>query len=184
MTNDTATRAASTLWIVLLTVASTATTLIFACATPFPALAALAAVHMRQRDGLALIALAWVVSQAVGFCLLDYPRDAATFTMGGAIGLAALASVLAAVPAAALLAGRGLVARLAAAYVAGFVAFKAAIFVALLAIGGHASALSASVIGEQFVRNAAILAGLVLLYRVLVTIGVPAAPGPRSMATA
>ena len=51
-------RGASALWVALLTAASTATTLALACATPFPALAALAAVHMRQRDGVALMALA------------------------------------------------------------------------------------------------------------------------------
>ena len=46
-------RGASALWVSLLTAASTTATLALACATPFPALAALAAVHMRRRDGVA-----------------------------------------------------------------------------------------------------------------------------------
>ena len=71
-------RGASTLWISLLTAASTGTTLLLACATPFPALAALSAVHMRPRDGIALMMLAWAASQAVGFGLLGYPHDPAT----------------------------------------------------------------------------------------------------------
>ena len=47
-------RGASALWVTLLTAASSVTTLALGCATPFPSLAALAAVHMRRRDGLAL----------------------------------------------------------------------------------------------------------------------------------
>lgn len=43
---------ASTLWTTLLTAASTATTFMLACATPFPALAALTSVHMRRHDGM------------------------------------------------------------------------------------------------------------------------------------
>src|SRR5690606_37460670 len=73
------------LWVALLTAASSATTLALACATPFPALAALAAVHMRRRDGLALMLLAWAASQVVGFALLGYPRHGSTLAWGAAL---------------------------------------------------------------------------------------------------
>lgn len=178
-TDDLATRGASTLWILLLTVASTVTTLVLACATPFPALAALAAMHMRRTDGVALVVVSWLVSQVVGFGFLHYPHTASTFGWAAAIGVGAVLSVLAASQVARSLSTSGFAARLAAAYVAGFVAFKAAIFVASFGLGGGMSALSPGVIGEQFVRNAAILAGLLMLYRVLTGLGLPLAMAPR-----
>ncbi|MEG3166007.1 hypothetical protein U1701_15525 [Sphingomonas sp. PB2P19] len=166
---------ASTTWILLLTIASTATTLVFACATPFPALAALAAVHMHRRDGVMLMIASWVASQAVGFCVLGYPRDASTLAWGAAIGLAAIAGVLAAGAAA-----RGTPAvRLVLAYVAAFAGFKLAILVASLALGGVGTALSVEIMTRQFVRNGAILIGLLALYHALRGAGIPA-PARRS----
>jgi hypothetical protein len=163
---------ASTSWILLLTMASTVTTLVFACATPFPALAALAAVHMRRSDGVLLMVAAWVASQAVGFCVLGYPMDASTFAWGVSIGLGAIVGVIAAGVAA-----RGSPAvRLVLAYVAAFVAFKVVILLASLALGGVGTALSVEIMARQFVRNGAILIGLLALYHVLTAVGVPAPP--------
>jgi len=184
MTDDLTTRGASTLWILLLTVASTVTTLALACATPFPALAALAAMHMRRTDGVALIGAAWLASQVVGFGFLHYPHSASTFGWAAAIGVGAVASVLAASAAARALSTRGFAPGLVGAYVAGFVAFKVAIFVASFGLGGGMGALSPGVIGEQFVRNAAILAGLLSFYRLLTALGLPVAAPPRQAARA
>ena len=161
---------ASTTWILLLTIASTATTLALACATPFPALAALAAVHMRRSDGVLLMIAAWVASQAVGFCVLGYPHDAKTFEWGAAIGIGAIAGVLAA---GAVRKGSPAV-RLVLAYVAAFAAFKVAILLASLALGGVGTALSVDIMMRQFVRNGAILIGLLALYHALTAVGVPA----------
>lgn len=169
-------RGASMLWISLLTAASTGTTLLLACATPFPALAALAAVHMRPRDGIALMLLAWAASQAVGFGLLRYPHDPLTLGWGVALATAAVGSALAGYAALDRLGARPVAARLAAAYAAGFLAFKAVIALWALALGGLHTATEPSLLAEQFVRNGAILAGLYLLYRILVAAGVPAAP--------
>jgi succinate-acetate transporter protein len=64
MTTTASKSTASTLWILLLTAASTVTTLVLACATPFPSLAA---VHVNGGDGIVLMLLAWVASQAKVF---------------------------------------------------------------------------------------------------------------------
>ena len=175
MTDASRTARASTLWIMLLTLASTATTLVFACATPFPALAALAAAHMRRADGVALAVAAWVASQAVGFCVLDYPTDASTMLWGVAIGTAAVAGALAAHAAAGRVTG-GEPARLAAAYVAAFAAFKLVILLWSVARGEVGTALSVEIMVRQFARNALILGALTLFYHLLVRAGVP---GPR-----
>ncbi|HET6525344.1 hypothetical protein [Sphingopyxis sp.] len=167
---------ASTLWIALLTAASTATTLALGCATPFPSLAALAAVHMRRRDGLALMALAWAASQVVGLFLLGYPRDGSTLGWAAGLGTAALGSALAGYAALGALRYRSVAARLALAYAAGFTAFKAIILGWALVLGGLHSVMAPDLLAEQFVRNAAILIGLYALYRALVAAGVPAPP--------
>ena len=167
-------RSASMLWISLLTAASTGTTLLLACATPFPALAALAAVHMRPRDGMALMLLAWTASQAVGFGLLGYPHDPLTLGWGAALATAAVGSALAGHAVLGTLGKASVAARLATAYGAAFAAFKGAIALWALALGGLHTAIAPSLLAEQFVRNGAILAGLYFLYRILVAVGVPA----------
>ena len=174
------TSGASALWVSLLTAASTVTTLALACATPFPALAALAAVHMRRRDGVSLMLLAWLASQFVGFFLLGYPRDGSTLAWGAALGTAAVGSVLASHAALHALAYRSVAARLGLAYAAGFTAFKAMILGWALILGGLHTAMAPDLLAEQFVRNGAILAGLYLLYRLLVAAGVPVPPRPAT----
>ncbi|QCB53363.1 hypothetical protein E5675_02160 [Sphingopyxis sp. PAMC25046] len=169
-------RGASTLWVALLTAASTATTLALGCATPFPSLAALAAVHMRRRDGLALMLLAWAASQIVGFLLLGYPRDGSTLAWGAGLATAALGSALASYAALGALKYRTVAARLSVAYAAGFTAFKAIILGWALVLGGLHSVMAPDLLAEQFVRNAAILIGLYALYRALVAAGVPTPP--------
>lgn len=170
-------RSASALWIVLLTAASAGTTLALACATPFAALAALAATRMRARDGFALIALAWLASQLIGFCVLDYPRDPLTFAWGGAMLAAALSAVAAARWGAAV--NRAPVVSLATAFGTGFIAYKAALVVWSLVLGGVHTALSPYWALRQFGREALILVALVLAYRALVRLGLPA---PRAVA--
>lgn len=172
-------RGASTLWIMLLTVASTVTTWALACATPFPALAALAALHMRRRDGIALALAAWVAAQAVGFGLLGYPHDPSTLGWGFGLGVAAVASAVAAHAVAGRLSHRSSIVRLGLAYSAAFVAFKAVIAMFALKLGGMAISLAPALAATQFVRNGAILFGLLALYRGLVAIGVPAASAIR-----
>ena len=182
MTTDLHTRQADLLWILLFTIASTLTTLIFACATPFPALAALAAVHLDRRDGVALMVAAWAVSQAVGFCVLGYPWDAATALTGVAIGTAAVAGAIVSSLVDNRVPARSTVARLAIAYVAAFAVFKLAILLWAPVIGHADVALSLPIVQRQFVRYAAILAGFYALYRMLTAAGVPApAAAPQAV---
>ncbi|TZG25938.1 hypothetical protein [Sphingomonas montanisoli] len=174
MTTTLSKSGASMLWILLLTAASTVTTLVLACATPFPSLAALAAVHMRRRDGIATMLLAWAASQAVGFGLLNYAHKATTFAWGGALAIGAVASVLAARVPLPRFAQAPVWARLAIAYVAGFLGFKLVMLASALVLGGVHTAVDPMIMANQFVRNAAILAGLYALYRGLLALGVPA----------
>lgn len=170
------TRSASTLWIVLLTAASTLTTFALACATPFPALAALAAVHMQRQDGIMLMLIAWAASQIVGFGLLGYPHDPTTLAWGVALGTAAIGSAGAAYALSGRCRGTSTAVRLTLAYVVAFVAFKGIVLLWAFGLGGAATAAAPKLLAGQFVRNGAILIGLFVLYRGLVAIGLPAAP--------
>ncbi len=84
------------LWIGFVVLASLGLSRVFACAMPFAALATLAALILRTRDACALVILAWLANQAVGFGLLHYPWTASTVAWGLAIGIAALAGLVAA----------------------------------------------------------------------------------------
>ena len=81
------------LWIALVGVASLALSRAFACATPFAALATLAAFTLAHRQAAALVLFVWLANQAIGFGLLHYPRDATTLAWGFAIGFASLAGL-------------------------------------------------------------------------------------------
>lgn len=165
------------LWPILLTAASAATTLALACTTPFAAVAALAATRMPARQGFALMAMAWAASQLIGFCVLDYPRDPLTFAWGGAMLTAALGAVAAALWGARQVRQGWLT--LPTAFGSGFVAYKVVLLAWSLVLGGVHTALSPYWTVRQFGREALILAGLVLLYRGLVRLGVPPAGTSR-----
>lgn len=182
MTNAPVLRSASTLWIMLFTAASTVTTLLLACATPFPSLAALAAVYMRRRDGIALMLAAWLASQLVGFFILQYPHDARTLGWIPGLATAAVGSVLGAYAALRWVGDKSVPVRLAVAYLAGFVAFKLVVLCWAFFLGGVASTLDPAIMLRQLGRNGAILIGLYLIYRMAVALGVPAAE--RTPATA
>ena len=80
----------------LISIASILLSRAFACATPFAALATLSAFTLRGREAVALIAFVWLTNQLIGFGLLHYPWTLSTFAWGAAIGVAALAGLIAA----------------------------------------------------------------------------------------
>lgn len=165
---------ASTLWIMLLTLASMATSFALACTAPVAALAALAAVHLRRRDGIALALAAWGANQAVGFLFLHYPHDPKTLLWGLGLGTAAAGSAIGAYAALARLRLRSTAARLAIAYVAAFVAGKLVTLCWAAVLGGVAITLHPGYSLDQFLRNGAILIGLYAFYRLLRALGMPA----------
>lgn len=170
---------ASTLWIMLLTVATTLSTLALACMTPFASLAAVAAVHMRRRDGVLVMLSTWLVNQAIGFGLMHYGGDPSTIAWGFGIGAATVAAVLSGGAAAARVVAYP--AKLAVAFVAAFVAFKAVLALCALGLGGIEETLAFRYTGPQIVREALFVVGLVALYRGLLALGVPAARAPRAL---
>jgi hypothetical protein len=79
-------------WPATLAGATVLGSLALACIFPFAAFATLAALTMRPRNGLALVAAVWAANQAVGFLLLSFPWDAQAVGHGIAILVATIAS--------------------------------------------------------------------------------------------
>ena len=152
----------------LLAAAAVLLSLGLACATPFPALAALCAQTLTRRAAALAVGLAFLANQAVGFGWLGYPRTAPTLAWGLAIGLAALAGLAAAqgiararpraattgaVAASVGLAGLG----------AAFLAYEAVLALAALVLPGSAEAFAPAVLGRILLINVAAFAGLAAL---------------------
>ena len=173
---------ASTLWIMLLTLASMATSFALAGAAPGAAPAALAAVRRRRRDGIALALAAWGANQAAGFLFLHYPHDPKTLLWGLGLGTAAAGSAIGAYAALARLRAESIPARLAIAYVAAFVAGKLVTLCWAAVLGGVAITLHPGYSLDQFLRNGAILIGLYAFYRLLRALGMPAPRQQRAAA--
>lgn len=83
-------------WIGAIALASVLLSRAFACAMPFAALATLAAFNLPRREAVVLVILGWIANQVVGFGLLHYPWTAPTIAWGVAIGVAAIAGLIAA----------------------------------------------------------------------------------------
>jgi hypothetical protein len=125
------------LWFVMLLLASIGISLGFACAVPLAGLAALAVLTLDRRAALVLIVAVVAANQAVGFCVLHYPQDAATIAWGGAFLLVGILAVFAADFVAARGAGLPQVALYALAFVAAFTAYEGSLF--LLTVATHSN---------------------------------------------
>ena len=81
-------------WNAIIVVSTLLFSLIFACATPFAAMAGLAALHLSRKQGLSVILAAWLINQIIGYGLLDYPQTWDSFAWGAMIALAGLSAAV------------------------------------------------------------------------------------------
>ena len=70
------------IWIALLVIASIAFSLGFACATPFAAFAAAAALTMNRRDAMLLVGLVWLANQGVKMACCIIPGRRIVYRLG------------------------------------------------------------------------------------------------------
>jgi hypothetical protein len=92
-------------WSAFLIVGSAVGSLALACATPFAALAAVAAATLPPRLALVTTMGVWLANQGIGFAVLGYPMTASSLVWGPVLGAAALAATAAAVHVASLFDG-------------------------------------------------------------------------------
>jgi hypothetical protein len=172
------------LWLALLTTASILATLATACATPFAALGALAALHLRRTEAIILTSAVWFASQVVGFGFLNYPHTLTTYAWGGALLIAAWASMAGAVTVTGRLRRAGGLLRSVCALFTAMVIFKGAIYGFGLALGGNHGAFTLPVLTRFCATNLIAFASLMVLYRLGVAIGLAARPTPFTASVA
>jgi hypothetical protein len=151
-------------WAAFLVAASAIGSLVFACATPFAAVAAVAAMTLPLRAALATSTGVWLANQAVGFGLLAYPVEFTSLAWGVALVAASLAATVAAWWASVRLGGQAEPARWMAAFAAALLAHQAVLFATSLVLGGG-EGFTASAVGGIAALNAIWAAGLGLVFR-------------------
>ena len=158
-------------WSVFLIVASTTGSLILACATPFAAMAAVAAATLSPRLALITVLGVWLGNQAVGFLLLDYPLTASSLTWGPALGGAALLATAAAIRVAGQF-DRADIRRWVAVFAAALVVQQGVV----LAAGVLEGSASLNVAAAVSALNTVWALGLAVLHRILTgrALGLPA----------
>ncbi|MDQ0474344.1 hypothetical protein [Labrys wisconsinensis] len=161
--------AATAGWIAAVTLATAAFSLVLACATPFPALAALAGTRMAPRPAAGLVLASWLANQAIGFTLLGYPLTANAFGWGVAMVLAALLATAAALWTQRLPAATWLVTS--AAFALAFVLYEAALLAATVPLASGPEAFSAPVVAWVLWINLVALTGLLALHRLATMAG-------------
>jgi hypothetical protein len=151
------------LWLAILISSSLIFSVGFACATPFEAIGAAAAVTLGRRDALLVSGVTWLINQLLGYGMLGYPWTFDSVAWGIALGAATL---LATVAAGGIYRARRAipsVLRFMIAFVAAFLAFEAAIFGAALFLGGLQD-FTIGIVSYVFVVNAATFFGLIALF--------------------
>lgn len=171
------------LWLALLVAASVAFSLAFACAVPFAAFAAAAALTLSRWNALLLIGAVWLANQIVGYVVLGYPWTANSLAWGIALGFVAVLATLAARGAALRFGGAGRVAVPLATFLAAFAVYEGALFAVAVAMLGGTEDFTPAIIGRIFAINAVATVGLFVLNRVAAVVGFVAAPGVRLSTT-
>lgn len=151
---------ARNIWVGTMAGSSMIASLLLACATPFPSLAALAATQVSRRDGMILMFVAWFAAQAVTFIIHGYPAEPASMVWPFALGTAAVASLVSAEVTGRTLGQRHGVLKAAGTYVAAFAGFKLGILLWVSLLDHGWAAFSGEVLLRQFVRYGAIFAAL------------------------
>lgn len=153
------------LWVVLVIVSSIGFSFALACATPFAALATLAAPNMPRRDLFTLVGLAWLANQIIGYGFLAYPQTWDSFAWGGAIGIAAYLGALGALAVAPRTKQLGAIGIIGTAFLAAFALYELALYAASFALPGSAEAFSLPVIWRIFYVNVIALVCLLVVHR-------------------
>ena len=132
-----------------------------ACVFPFAAFAALAALTMDRRTGLALLATVWAANQAVGFFVLSFPWELQAFGHGIAILAATLAGFGAARFVSARMGSNALL-RSITALVSAFAVYEV-VLLAYAQVGGGAENFTLEIVRDIAVNDGLWFAGLMAL---------------------
>lgn len=156
---------AHAVWPLSLAASTVVGSLLLACVFPFATFAALAALTMTPRRGIALVTAAWAANQAVGFFLMSFPWEAQAVGHGIAILAATLAATVVARAALTKVSGP-MALRAGAALLSAFVVHQL-LLRAYASIGGGAENFSAEIISGVALNDAIWFTGLLALRGVI-----------------
>lgn len=156
------------LWIALIAGLTVIGSYALACVAPLAAVAALAALTMRRGEGVALVAIAWLINQAVGFALLSYPHTLDSYAWGTAIGVAAVLGYVAAAAITPLV--RSTLLAAAVAFAAAFAVYQFALYAFGVATLYAGDSFSLAIVGDVLAINAVAYAGFLVLYRAAIAL--------------
>jgi len=159
------------LWIGFLTVATLLATGVFACAIPFAALAALAALDTKHNDGVWLVGAVWLANQVYGFAVLGYPMEMQAYGWGLFMGIGAIAAYYAARAAVSFAQPYGFLAMLLASLPTAFLAYEAALFVGTLVLPRGEGAFNYDVMVYVTTVEAIAFVALLIAHRIAVATG-------------
>jgi hypothetical protein len=164
------------LWPALLVIAGFAFSLGFACAMPFAAFAAAAALTLSRRDALPVMLAVWSANQLVGFALLGYPWTASTLAWGVAMGVAVVLATMAGQWSYGRSVDALRVVGFTVTFLVAFAVYELGLFaVAILLLGGSED-FTWDILTRIFAINAAACAGLLVLHRLGASVGRAARP--------
>lgn len=165
------------IWIALVSCASVAFSLAFACATPFAALATISVLALRRGEATILVGTAWLLNQAIGYGLLNYPRTPDSLGWGVAIGVATLAATFAVLA----LHRRypSTVVGWSAGFALAYAVYDGVLLAATAILPSGDGAFSPAIVGRILLVNLVALVGLALLHRAALAVRLLPAPSPR-----
>jgi hypothetical protein len=156
------------LWIALIVITGICLSTVFACVTPFAALATLAALKLGPRDAITIVGLVWLANQAIGYGFLGYPWTWDSGAWGLVIGVSA---GLAFLVARGLSTTRPAPFAVSLPFMGAFAAFELGLYGAGFVLPGSDGAFAASVVWHVFLLNAISLGGLMAAYYLAMVIG-------------
>jgi hypothetical protein len=168
----------NTVWIALIAAATIAGSLMFACATPFAAVAALAALHMRRSEAFLLVGLVWGLNQLVGYGLLSYPQTWDSLAWGAMIGMGALAATAVAIGAHAFLGDDRRFLTAFGVFGVAFVTYQLILYAATAVLPSHPGSFAASVVFYVLVVNTLAFLGLTVLQHLGAKVGLAGSRQP------
>jgi hypothetical protein len=155
------------LWLAILIGSSLVFSVGFACAAPFEAIGAAAAITLARRDALFVSGVTWLINQCVGYGMLGYPWTSNSVAWGIALGAATLLATVAAGAVYQMKTAIPKAFRFGITFVSAFLAFEATTYVAALSFLGGVQDFTIGIVSRVFVINAATFVGLVVVYSLI-----------------
>jgi hypothetical protein len=161
-------------WLAILIAASVAFNFGFACAVPFAALGAVAALTLPRQHAWLVLVAAWFANQVVGFAALGYPRTANAIAWGVALGVVAFLTVAASQWCIRRVEAYGALIVVPIAFFGAFAAYEGGCFVVAATLLGGTEDFSVSIVSRILEINVAAFAGLLILSELGIAVGLVA----------